>query len=153
MTWEASRILKSLLFIVQYLRTSSRGELLIDTAEKSQVMPELRAWLMIAIYQARYFLVDAIQQQSPRSNAIEARVERCRMKLSLAEQTWETILAREMQPKILQLVLEKANFKLALENTGLALSDSLSGIVSETDRRQDFRSQVLARLLYTCMAL
>jgi hypothetical protein len=54
MTWEAFRILKSLRPIVQYLPTSSRGELLIDTAEKSQVMPELRTRLMIAIYQARY---------------------------------------------------------------------------------------------------
>jgi hypothetical protein len=68
-------------------------------------------------------------------------------------ETQETFLTREMQPKNLQLVLEKANFELAFENTGLALSDSLSGILSETDRRQDFRSQVLARLLYTCMAL
>jgi hypothetical protein len=106
---------------------------------------------MLTINQVRLLLKYALlpQVHSHIESPTQACIAEWRNKLELAEQIWETVSAApggDLTSHNLPLALERLYFELLSIDGGFASPRPLLEIVYEADRRQDFQSQILARL-------
>ncbi|KAL2800688.1 hypothetical protein BJX66DRAFT_151751 [Aspergillus keveii] len=148
MLWEASRILRSLLPIMSFLPAQCNGALLRYNAGTTGSPAELLAGLMLSMYQARFLLHYALSVRWKKmpQHLILWYYNRGRAKLRLAEQIEQMISVGHTSPLSLAVALDRISFDLfdsALDADSMA---ALSRILFEADRRQDLRSQILARL-------
>ncbi|KAJ0418457.1 hypothetical protein BJY00DRAFT_287803 [Aspergillus carlsbadensis] len=149
LVWEASRILRSILPMMDTLSPESRDALLRYNANDSGALPDLWAGLTLTINQVRFLLKETLLPLPLGQIPTQAWMAEWSDKLELAERIWERALqvpGGGARPPNLHLALERLYFELVRSDGRLDSMGALLEIVSAADRRQDLQSQVLARL-------
>ncbi|KAL3459048.1 hypothetical protein BJX64DRAFT_291591 [Aspergillus heterothallicus] len=150
MVWEASKILRAVLPIMENLPSRDADALLKYIPNRSEAQPDMWGMLMSTVYQAGFLLCDIYQQRTSLSVDF---LPMCRTRLAEAEHIWEDMAAKESQPRNLRLDMEKANLEALESGDVLAAAGKLLDIVYEAHLRQDLRTEVLARLALLSYAL